>query len=206
MVNVGLVTGPSTPSARQAPRTKVVLPLPSSPCTSTTSPGSSRRPSSAPRASVASALSGSALMAPKSDLLEEVHLRRRGRHRLAAAGGRRGSAGRMRGRLLEQRGQAGEVLPERRESGGCAQRGGRVAEGVQPHPQAAKLMNLRAAADAHDAAIAPGEELGGEVAEGADHPGLDQLDLLEEVGLARRDLVRLGIAVAGRTVLEHVRD
>ena len=33
--------GPSTPSARSAPRTKVVLPAPSSPETSTTSPGRS---------------------------------------------------------------------------------------------------------------------------------------------------------------------
>ena len=37
-----LVTGTVTPSARQAPRTKVVLPAPSSPDTVTTSPGSSR--------------------------------------------------------------------------------------------------------------------------------------------------------------------
>ena len=42
IVNVGLVTGPSTPSARHAPRTNVVLPEPSSPETVTTSPGSSR--------------------------------------------------------------------------------------------------------------------------------------------------------------------
>ncbi len=40
MVKVGLVTCPSTPSARHAPRTNVVLPEPSSPETVTTSPGS----------------------------------------------------------------------------------------------------------------------------------------------------------------------
>ena len=43
IVKVGLVTGPSTPSARHAPRTNVVFPLPSSPLTRTTSPGV-RRP------------------------------------------------------------------------------------------------------------------------------------------------------------------
>src|SRR5436190_1351334 len=48
MVKVGLVTGPPTPSARAAPRTKVVLPLPSSPLTSTRSPGRSRSARRAP--------------------------------------------------------------------------------------------------------------------------------------------------------------
>ena len=38
-MNVGLVTGSSIPSDRQAPRTSVVLPAPSSPRTRTTSPG-----------------------------------------------------------------------------------------------------------------------------------------------------------------------
>src|SRR3954468_3198100 len=55
MVKVGLVTGTPTPSARAAPRTKVVLPAPSSPETRTTSPA--RRPSAsrAARASVSAA-------------------------------------------------------------------------------------------------------------------------------------------------------
>src|SRR5688500_4572685 len=52
MVNVGLVIGPSTPRARAAPRTNVVLPAPSTPDTSTTSPGVRRRESRAPAASV----------------------------------------------------------------------------------------------------------------------------------------------------------
>src|ERR1019366_2835277 len=56
MPNVGLVTGPATPSARHAPRTSVVLPAPSSPATSTTSPGDSVVASSAPAASVSAAL------------------------------------------------------------------------------------------------------------------------------------------------------
>src|SRR3954466_5099461 len=55
MVNVGLVTGSSTPSARAAPRTNVVLPAPRSPATSTTSPGRRSTASAAPSASVCSA-------------------------------------------------------------------------------------------------------------------------------------------------------
>ena len=54
MVKVGLVTGPWTPSARQAPRTNVVLPEPSSPETVTTSPGRSSAASSAAMRSVSS--------------------------------------------------------------------------------------------------------------------------------------------------------
>src|SRR4051812_13333424 len=55
MVNVGLVTGTPTPSARHAPRTNVVLPAPSSPETSTTSPGPRPAASSAASASVSAA-------------------------------------------------------------------------------------------------------------------------------------------------------
>src|SRR5215218_3866757 len=55
MVNVGLVTGTPTPSARHAPRTNVVLPAPSSPEMSTTSPGCSPAASAAARASVSAA-------------------------------------------------------------------------------------------------------------------------------------------------------
>src|SRR4051812_15238126 len=56
MVNVGLVTGPATPSAWQAPRTNVVFPAPISPRTSTRSPGASLAARSAAAASVASGL------------------------------------------------------------------------------------------------------------------------------------------------------
>ena len=51
-VKVGLVTGAVIPSARQAPRTNVVLPLPRSPLTVTTSPARSSPASAAPAASV----------------------------------------------------------------------------------------------------------------------------------------------------------
>src|SRR6476469_1245411 len=64
MVKVGLVTLAVTPSARQAPRTNVVLPAPSSPLTSTTSPARSPAASRAPAASVCS-----------GELLEEAQLR-----------------------------------------------------------------------------------------------------------------------------------
>jgi hypothetical protein len=62
-VNVGLVTFAVTPNARQAPRTKVVFPAPSSPLTSTTSPARSPDASRAPAASVCS-----------GELLEEAQL------------------------------------------------------------------------------------------------------------------------------------
>src|SRR3954454_21134052 len=52
--NVVDVTGPSTPRLRSAPRTNVVLPAPSSPETSTTSPGASVLASRAPARSVSS--------------------------------------------------------------------------------------------------------------------------------------------------------
>src|SRR6185312_13124757 len=52
----------------------------------------------------------------------------------------------------------------------------------------------------------PGQELGGEVPERADDTRPDQLHLGEEMALARGDLVRLGVAVARRTALQHVRD
>ena len=51
-MKVGLVTGTVTPSARHAPRTNVVLPLPSSPETVTTSPACSSGASAAATASV----------------------------------------------------------------------------------------------------------------------------------------------------------
>src|SRR5919106_2303962 len=56
MVKVGERTGPSTPSARQAPRIRVVLPVPSSPLTRTTSPGPSPAAIRSPSASVSAAL------------------------------------------------------------------------------------------------------------------------------------------------------
>ena len=53
---------------------------------------------------------------------------------------------------------------------------------------------------------APGQQLGGEVAERADHPRLDQLDLPERWPLQASISAGCGIAVARRPALEHVRD
>ena len=51
-----------------------------------------------------------------------------------------------------------------------------------------------------------GEKLRREVAERRDDGRLDQLDLPEEMALARLDLVRLRVAVPGRAALQDVRD
>jgi hypothetical protein len=75
-----------------------------------------------------------------------------------------------------------------------------------PHRPAAQLVHLRAPVDAGDAALGAGQQLGGEVAEGADHAWLDQLHLPVQVGLAGVDLALLGVAVARRPALEHVGD
>src|SRR3954469_13455804 len=123
MVKVGLVTGTSTPSARAAPRTKVVLPAPSSPDTRTTSPGRRLAASRAARASVSAAdpvsvaAMGGAAAPQRQSGEHERHAdeghgddveagtrqlaRRRGR-RLRRRGGRRGGGrrGLRRGLLL----------------------------------------------------------------------------------------------------------
>src|SRR5258707_13634857 len=72
MVNVGLVTGPWTPSARQAPRTNVVLPAPSSPATRTTSPGRSVAARAAARPSVSCGPDVSATAAPSAPAMGQA--------------------------------------------------------------------------------------------------------------------------------------
>src|SRR5437660_8872123 len=69
MLKLGLVTGSRTPSARAAPRTSVVLPVPSSPLTSTTSPASSPALSSAPIDSVSA---GAEVSSTRTDTDETV--------------------------------------------------------------------------------------------------------------------------------------
>ena len=78
----------------------------------------------------------------------------------------------------------------------------------EPEPKTTCVRVSASAQRVHpgDPERAPGEELGGEVAERCDHLRLDQLDLAEEMRLARLDLVRLRIAVAGGPALEDVRD
>src|SRR3954469_4794755 len=91
IVNVGLVTGTRTPSARHAPRTNVVLPAPSSPDTSTTSPGSSVAARSAASASVSCAEAVSALAAgmrpaPEGEAAQQEHEADRGDRKDVEAG------------------------------------------------------------------------------------------------------------------------
>src|SRR5438552_12648284 len=69
MLKLGLVTGSRTPSARAAPRTSVVLPVPSSPLTSTTSPPTSPALSSAPIDSVSA---GAEVSSTRTDTDEAV--------------------------------------------------------------------------------------------------------------------------------------
>src|SRR2546423_599282 len=86
------------------------------------------------------------------------------------------------------------------------ERGRRVEERIEEHWHARYLALLRTPADARDAGRRASQELGREVPERADHARLEQLDLALEVWPAGRDLVGLGIAVAGRTALQDVRD
>ena len=201
IVKVGLVTGPSRPSARQAPRTNVVLPLPSSPLTSTTSPGRSRRASSAPAASVS---------------LRRCGLDERQSNRSICGGSGAGSGASAAtgatapigtgGGSASSSGRRREVLAQLLERLGAAQRRGRVEERVDAHRPPAELVHLGPPVHAGDPALGAGQQLGGEVAERADHPRLDQLDLLVQVGLAGLDLLGLRVAVARRPALEDVRD
>src|SRR6478609_5164963 len=114
--------GPSIPSARQAPRISVVLPAPTSPLTTTTSPGPSHVASSAPSASV-SAAEPVVVSAKEVELVGGGLGRRRGRIR-------RGLFLRLFGRdrrpRREQLGQLREVLAQRLLHRGSPQRGSRV--------------------------------------------------------------------------------
>src|SRR6476646_7348726 len=120
MVNVGLVTGPATPSARSAPRTNVVLPAPRSPETSTTSPGRSdaaRASVSAGEAVSVAAIGGAtAQRQPEGD---ERHAGQRDGDDVEAGARQLRRAGRVGGRGL------GRGLLDRRLGGGRRLRGGR---------------------------------------------------------------------------------
>src|SRR3954452_9358126 len=160
MVKVGLVTFAVTPSARHAPRTKVVFPAPSSPLTSTTSPARSSAASRAPAASVCS-----------GELLEEAQLLD------------------VTDRFLvldvfgQQRRQLGEVLTQQLLDRVRAQRGGGMEDREQLEHALAHLTLLWPPVDLRYPRRAAGQELRGEVAERADDLRLDQLDLLVEVRL-----------------------
>ena len=109
-------------------------------------------------------------------------------------------------RALQELGDRREVGPQRLLHRRGAQRRGRVEERQQEDGAAAELVDLRGAAHLGDPGRAAAQQLGREVAEGADDARLDQPHLLEQVGLAGLDLLRLGIAVARRPRLEHVGD
>src|SRR4051794_3161685 len=81
-----------------------------------------------------------------------------------------------------------------------------MEERQQKQVPAADHLLLWGAADLGDARRVGGEQLGGEVAEGADHLRPNQLDLLLEVGPAGVDLLRPRISVSGGPALQDVRD
>src|SRR3954452_6144003 len=183
MVKVGLVTLAVTPSARQAPRTRVVFPAPSSPLTSTTSPA--RRPA-ASRAPAASVCSG--------ELLEEVQL-------FGVTGLRL-----LLGVLGQERRQLGEVVTQQLLDRVRAQSRCGMKDREQQDHAPRDLALLRAAVDLGDSGRVARQQLGREVAERADDLRLDQLDLLVQVRLAGLDLLGQWVAVARRAATDHVRD
>ena len=81
-----------------------------------------------------------------------------------------------------------------------------MVERVERHVVAAERHLLRDAVHARDSGRLAGEQLGREVAQCGNERRPDQLDLPEEMRLAGLDLLRLGVTVARRPALEHVRD
>src|SRR5207342_147560 len=137
MVKVGLATGAVTPSARHAPRTKVVLPEPSSPETETTSPGRRRTATRAPTASVSSAEPvATATCTPVDVRLEQAQL-----NRLGLFGEHDGAFFEARhsdGSAFEQPGDASEILLQHLEHRGRVERGRRVVDGVERYAASAE--------------------------------------------------------------------
>src|SRR5438445_11095634 len=198
-MNVGLVTGRSTPSARHAPRTKVVLPAPSSPETVTTSPGRRSAASPAANASVSSGEDDSSSI--RGPYLEEAELHGRLRRGRDEHGLRLGLGDE---RAAEQLGEAPEVRLEHLEHPRRVQRRRRVVERIEKDAVAAERHFLLLPVHARDPGRPAGEQLRREVAERRDDLRPDQLDLLPEMALAGLDLVRLRIAVAGRPALYDI--
>ena len=82
----------------------------------------------------------------------------------------------------------------------------RVVDRVQPHRARPDRADLLAPVQARDPGRVAAQQLRREVAERADDPRLDQLELAEQVVLAVVDLLRQRVAVAGRPALEDVGD
>src|SRR5262249_55229961 len=75
----------------------------------------------------------------------------------------------------------------------------RVAQqegGVEGRHEHDVAVGVGAAAEPGDALLGAEERLRGEIAERQDHDRLDRLELRQQERVARRDLVRLGVAVA----------
>src|SRR5258707_12235806 len=103
-----------------------------------------------------------------------------------------------RGRLVcwdDQSRDGGKVLREQFQHPRRVARGGRMVERIEEHPARAENHLLLAAMHAGDAERLAGQELRGEVPERRHEPRLDQLDLVEEMRLAGRDLLRQRVAI-----------
>ncbi len=196
------MTGPATPSARQAPRISVVLPAP-------TSPRGRRRRRAEPLGEA-----GADRFGRRRRGVSTLCLSRRCRAARSGGGARpAASAAAASPRPPRQPApgrRAGpgscEVAAQRFLHRRRPQRRRRVQQRQQEDRPAAELVQLRRPAHAGDPDLAAGQQLGREVAERADDPRLDQPHLLEQVGLAGLDLGRLRVAVAGRPRLQHVGD
>ncbi len=81
-----------------------------------------------------------------------------------------------------------------------------MVERIELNRARAERDLLLEAVDLRDPRRLAGEKLGGEIPERRDELRLDELDLTEEMRLARRDLLGERVAIPGRTALEDVRD
>src|SRR5437763_8208631 len=124
MVNVGLVTALRTPSARQAPRTNVVFPAPSSPATRTTSPGFSDTASFAASASVSAGPVVSETLRPSGPPIGQPAQREAGAEQQQAGGDDQAHVQAGAWELLADRGRGGLRLGGggRRSGRGCGRR------------------------------------------------------------------------------------
>src|SRR5687767_1458200 len=114
--------------------------------------------------------------------------------------------GRLVERSLEQSGYACEILLEHLEHRRRVEGRSRMVERIQRHRPGAERDLLLIPVDPRDAGRLAREKLGREIAERRDDHRLDELDLPEEMRLARRDLLGLRVPVAGRPAFEDVRD
>ena len=169
--SVGLVTGPSTPSARHAPRTNVVLPEPSSPETVTTSPG--RRSRGEPGRERSRSLRASASRSEQPEL--DRRLRR------LPGGEQTGCCGGATCAAHAARAAARSRTSARRACAACRapRRDGRSGTGARTRPPSVDLLLL--AVHARDPGRPARQELRREVAERRDDARLDQLDLPPEM-------------------------